>query len=595
MHRSLQDAGGDDEDTRPKDWDAKARQQAQDALERDRAMRGQDAMARHLREMAGKAEKKLRDNRIDEDGEYAVELLARDIEESEDRLFAEALVAIEAKHREATAEADRHAVEAVAKLRQKEISLAMKNDILTQGYSNIPDQGIEWRDKVPYEVIPARTRGSSVASQQRYAEKRSETAKPIKRGISEAQKSAEKPVKEFYLSPHTTANAPVKQKEQSTKVEVQKTAGNRGGNSSGDSSESSSDESDRKPAKSDTDSVFEDKRAKNKSKKARNKSRRTVSMPPGMTPDRDEQLSDDSSESSDDSSSSSDSSSSGSSGSSGSSSSDDDLPAKGKSNVFLQPKKGKRSKNNKRKRNSRRKHHKKKKDDSHDNELNDPRFTGISSKNIVKWRRSLHDGYRRYYKEMLGKRTGMESVFDEHKNLKLPAPTKYTGSADVAKFDEMVVGLFRWMQALNLGGKKNDKKRRITLGFYLAGPALDWLNDQVEGLYRVKRKWTFIEIILGLFDRFVDTTCIQEATEQFWHAKFSKEIGIMGFYPELMTACRRMIKRPDSYTFKNHMLSRMPADMVAHLIERNVTAECSSIRKILENASNYEYQRSVGR
>ncbi|KAJ7277407.1 hypothetical protein C8J57DRAFT_1223155 [Mycena rebaudengoi] len=223
MQRSLRDAGVGDENTIPTDWDAKVRQQAQDALERDRAMRGQGAMARHLREMAGQAEKNLRDKRIDEDGEYAVEMLARDIEESEDRLFAEALVAIESKHREATAEADRYAVEAVANLRKKEISAAMKNlspdksdgygagertthnfhdrvklqryrlqDIVSQGYSNIPDQGIEWRDKVPYEVSSARTRGSSLASQQRYAEKRSETAKPIKRGISEAQKSAEK-------------------------------------------------------------------------------------------------------------------------------------------------------------------------------------------------------------------------------------------------------------------------------------------------------------------------------------------------------------------------------------------------------------------
>ncbi|KAJ7259816.1 hypothetical protein C8J57DRAFT_1515178 [Mycena rebaudengoi] len=367
-----------------------------------------------------------------------------------------------------------------------------------------------------------------------------------------------------------------------------------GGDSSDSSSESSSEESDRrKPTKSDTDSVFEDKHAwkknKKKLKKAEAKNHSRMSIPPGMTPDRYEDPSDDSSELSGDSSTASSSSSSS------SSSSEDEQPA-GAQTVADPAKKSKRSKKSKRKRNSRRKHHKKKRGESDEDLVeSDPRSTGISAKHVVKWRASLHDGYRRYYKEMLGKRVGMESVFDEHKNLKLPAPTKYTGAADVAKFDEMVVGLFRWMQALNLGGKKNDKKRIITLGFYLAGSALEWFNDQVEGLYRVKRHWTFIEVILGLFDRFVDTTCIQEATEQFWHAKFSREIGIMGFYHELMTACRRMIKRPDSYTFKNHMLSRMPTDMVNHLIERNVTAECSSIRKILENATNYEYQRSVGR
>ncbi|KAJ7504731.1 hypothetical protein B0H11DRAFT_2347407 [Mycena galericulata] len=207
----------------------------------------------------------------------------------------------------------------------------------------------------------------------------------------------------------------------------------------------------------------------------------------------------------------------------------------------------------------------------------------------------LHHHYEKFLKDTLGKSSPISSVFDENKNLKFPVPPSYSGSGDINKFDEHILSIGRWFELMGLGGRKNDHKRLLTHGFYLTGAAKDWYENQVVGMYRSKTHWTYRELVLGLFDRFIDTSCIQKATDQFWSAKYSAEIGVMGFYHELMTAARRMVKRPDSYTFKTQLMSRMPADMVEALIERNVTAEYCKIKEILECASNYEWHRNISR
>ncbi|KAJ7212879.1 hypothetical protein C8J57DRAFT_1256180 [Mycena rebaudengoi] len=163
-----------------------------------------DEAARQRRELAASNERKLCDKRVEDDAEYATEIMARDLVETEDRRYAEVLEAIELKLRGSNSEVERNAAEALAQIRRTDgvealTGQATGSDMVNQGYSNIPDQGIEWRDKVPYEVSPARTRGSSLASQQRYEQKRSEKRKPANQGLSESQRGECAP--EMYTIP----------------------------------------------------------------------------------------------------------------------------------------------------------------------------------------------------------------------------------------------------------------------------------------------------------------------------------------------------------------------------------------------------------
>ncbi|KAJ7176538.1 hypothetical protein C8R46DRAFT_1029871 [Mycena filopes] len=77
--------------------------------------------------------------------------------------------------------------------------------------------------------------------------------------------------------------------------------------------------------------------------------------------------------------------------------------------------------------------------------------------------------------DTLGKKSPVASVFEDNKNIKFPTPPVYKGDADIEKFDEHILAMGRWMELLGLGGKRNDHKRVVTHGFYLAGGAKDWL------------------------------------------------------------------------------------------------------------------------
>ncbi|KAJ6478844.1 hypothetical protein C8R47DRAFT_1074863 [Mycena vitilis] len=243
------------------------------------------------------------------------------------------------------------------------------------------------------------------------------------------------------------------------------------------------------------------------------------------------------------------------------------------------------------KRNRRRKHHSHGKR-SRAGEVLDSK-AHLASKQIEKWRKSLHYHYIRLLKTALGKRSDYQSIFDDHRQMKIPPPVLYNGAADIVKFDEHVLSLVRWLELIGLGGKKNDHRRILTHGFYLTGVAKQWYENQVIGLYRSKWNWTYQELILGLFERFINTACVQKATELFYTAKYSAAIGAMGLYYEMMTAARRMIKRPDSLTFKSHFIAKMPEAMVDDLVDNNITAEMCTIKEVLEGANNYEWKLSM--
>ncbi|KAJ7178508.1 hypothetical protein C8R43DRAFT_942168 [Mycena crocata] len=261
------------------------------------------------------------------------------------------------------------------------------------------------------------------------------------------------------------------------------------------------------------------------------------------------------------------------------------------------PKKSDRKHRKHRDKNARRNHHSHGARDHkmHLVEPGDPLRAGVPARQMHKWCRSLHHHYEKFLSDTLGTRNAVSTVFDENCNLKFPVPPTYAGSGDINKFDEHILSIGRWLELMGLGGKENDHKRVLTHGFYLVGAAKDWYENQVVGMYRMRRKWTYQQLVIGLFDRFIDTSCIQKATDSFWTARYSPEIWVQGFYHELMTAARRMVKRPDSYTFKTQFMSQMSADMVDDLIDRNVTAETSTINEILDAATNYEWHRNISK
>ncbi|KAJ7711874.1 hypothetical protein B0H16DRAFT_1744739 [Mycena metata] len=276
---------------------------------------------------------------------------------------------------------------------------------------------------------------------------------------------------------------------------------------------------------------------------------------------------------------------------------DEDRKPKGPSRTpRRRPGESKRKRKHRLKNNKRRKHHRRSKSDDEELpsfEAGDPDLAGIPMKQMLKWKKSLHAPIIQHYNAMLKKKMKGTSILDENRNVRIPPPEKYSGSKDIKAFESHIASIVQWMQIIGLGGPEFDAKRMGLHSFHLTGTAKEWYDTRVNGIQRPKKKWTHLQMILGMFDYFIDTSCVQEATEQFWNAKFSAEIGAAGFYHELVTKANRMVKKPDSYTFNNHYISKLPAPMVKHLLSRNITAEYCTLKQILRAAINYEMQKSI--
>ncbi|KAJ7711063.1 hypothetical protein B0H16DRAFT_1480614 [Mycena metata] len=228
-----------------------------------------------------------------------------------------------------------------------------------------------------------------------------------------------------------------------------------------------------------------------------------------------------------------------------------------------------------------------------ESEPGDLSLAGQPSHQIVKWKKSLHQPIINHYNSMLGKKQKGSSILDENRNVCIPPPEKYNGDKNIKAFESHIASIVQWLQIIGLSGPAEDERRKGLHSFRLTGAAKEWYDTRVNGIQRPKKKWTHLQMILGLFDYFIDTSCVQQVTTEFWEAKFSAEIGAAGFYHELVTKANRMVKKPDSYTFKNHFIEELPAPMVRHLLRNNVTAEYCTIKDILSEAINYETQKSI--
>ncbi|KAL0956722.1 hypothetical protein HGRIS_002844 [Hohenbuehelia grisea] len=171
---------------------------------------------------------------------------------------------------------------------------------------------------------------------------------------------------------------------------------------------------------------------------------------------------------------------------------------------------------------------------------------------------------------------------------KIPLPDKYGGKSDLEEFDNWIQGLLRWMNIHQMGGPGRDSHQIAILGLDIEGPAATWFNDAVVGVNRRRHDWGFVDVVLGLFDRFIYEATIHEATERFYNLEYKSKEGILVLLHEMNSLSARMVTEPDSYTFKTQLMAKIPRGMALKLIERGISAENSNLRRIVSAARQYE-------
>ena len=140
------------------------------------------------------------------------------------------------------------------------------------------------------------------------------------------------------------------------------------------------------------------------------------------------------------------------------------------------------------------------------------------------------------------------------KNIKPVPPEKYGGEDDIESFENWLAGVLRWLCVAGVTGESKEQLQVDLCGTTLKGLAADWFHLEVESFDRKVRDWTFTELIVAMYGRFIHEVTAQNATTKFYNAKYSNAKGVLAFYNDLERYAGRMVARPDDYTFKRQLL-----------------------------------------
>lgn len=214
----------------------------------------------------------------------------------------------------------------------------------------------------------------------------------------------------------------------------------------------------------------------------------------------------------------------------------------------------------------------------------------ISTNTGIEGRLEYENAYIRKIKDLIYDRVGKRRVYAyEMKGVKVHAPDHYDGKDDVEKFFEWLSGLLRWLRVNNICGRQADQQRVDLTGTTLKEQASEWFAAEVEGFQRRTREWTFEEVIVEMYKRFIHEVTAQNASERFERARYSRSRGALSFLNELEKHAGRMVEPPNEYTFRKTFLKGLPHDLVEKLfLSRHISAEHTPLDRIVEEVKAME-------
>ena len=149
-------------------------------------------------------------------------------------------------------------------------------------------------------------------------------------------------------------------------------------------------------------------------------------------------------------------------------------------------------------------------------------------------------------------------------NLKYDGKIKYSGSPKFSDLEHWLANLVNRYTLLNFGRNSRDTDyiRVLTLAEYLEGDAANWFTSHVLSIRRTTIEWTFCDVIIGLYDRYILPSSMQDARENFCKVKYTSALGVQGFYDTLLEYAQDMAVYPDSYTILEEFMAGLPQAML---------------------------------
>ncbi|KAG6870067.1 hypothetical protein C0995_015415, partial [Termitomyces sp. Mi166 len=158
----------------------------------------------------------------------------------------------------------------------------------------------------------------------------------------------------------------------------------------------------------------------------------------------------------------------------------------------------------------------------------------------------------------------------------------YSGGHKFSQLEDWAMDICYHLAACCYGGDNMDYERIFVLHEFIDGEAWNWFRCHVLHTNRDKQDWTFKEVLIGLYNCFMNAATMQEAQEAFRTAVYDAQTGVQTFYKELIGHAQNMAMYPDEFTIRETFLDGIPAEMHCTLIrDDNLSPEVNTVTEFL--------------
>ncbi|KAG6823015.1 hypothetical protein H0H92_011715, partial [Tricholoma furcatifolium] len=204
-------------------------------------------------------------------------------------------------------------------------------------------------------------------------------------------------------------------------------------------------------------------------------------------------------------------------------------------------------------------------------------------------RQTMHNRLLQIIDELLGTRLTVPEGTKPRRSDASKTITPYAGSPTFGELENWLMSVCIHFAVAQYGGDGRDREKVLVMMDFLTGDAHKWYLHHVIHVRRRQVHWSFVDVIIGLYDRFVLPTTMQDAREAFRNASFTTKEGVQGYYDTLLEHAQNMVMYPEEITLREKFIEGLPADMLIALIrDGGLSPEVNTLEDFVSEAKAYE-------
>jgi len=125
---------------------------------------------------------------------------------------------------------------------------------------------------------------------------------------------------------------------------------------------------------------------------------------------------------------------------------------------------------------------------------------------------------------------------------------KYERSQCFKDLEDWLALLVIHFECIQYGGFDRDCECVLFIADYLKSRALSWYTDHIVLVTDNSMLWTFEEVVISLYDRFVYPSAVEDARQDLKQVEYTPAKGVQGVYDEMLMNTCNMAETSDNHT-----------------------------------------------